>query len=496
MRNTPTISKFFFLFFFIGSLSSYGQRSLTIIINDLDATTTSATQFFSTVFSESKPKLDQLEVNIFKGSNMKSVNRIDWMNPAADEILMLEAQTIAAVVKRNGTAAAQPVSVDCGNNLCDKLKEITKGSSSILWNDSKSASCTDLFSENRKINNITGNIFTSGNAATLARLINAEFDNKEKFLNVVIYLENKSVLSRFSLSADQTTFNIEPEGIANVNLKVSPDNIGQPDAIIWTPEPTQTGFNSAVLRPLATTTYTAIAKHKSGCDSAPLSIEVQVKSKKKAPQPEPEPEETVEFEDEEPQKAPVQEREEEEATAEEPAKKAPAKAPATAKSAAVEEESEAETEDAEEACNCETGPKMKDVFGKVDWLKYHSINSNEDVVDGFKFYSRQSGGRVFDLITTRVCATKFKLKIYNKDGEEIWQKSYSLADVQSSGILSDSKKFTLDKNFVFKMDLTQLDPEQWRGDNFFQVQIDAMDDDSNRCAPYRSPYLVFTKCPE
>jgi hypothetical protein len=54
----------------------------------------------------------------------------------------------------------------------------------------------------------------------------------------------------------------------------------------------------------------------------------------------------------------------------------------------------------------------------------------------------------------------------------------------------------LENNFVFKMDLTQLDSEQWRGDNFFQVQIDAMDDDSNRCAPYRSPYLVFTKCPE
>ena len=489
MRNTSTISKYFCLFFLIGSLSSYGQRSLTIIINDLDATTTSATQFFSTVFSESKPKLDQLEVNIFKGSNMKSVNRIDWMNPAADEILMLEAQTIAAVVKRNGTAAAQPVSVDCGNNLCDKLKEITKGSSSMLWNDSKSASCTDLFSESRKINNITGNIFTSGNAATLARLINAEFDNKEKFLNVVIYLENKSVLSRFSLSADQTTFNIEPEGIANVNLKVSPDNIGQPDAIIWTPEPTQTGFNSAVLRPLTTTTYTAVAKHKSGCDSPPLTIEVKVKSKKKAP--EPEPEEIVEFEDEEPQEAATEEQEE---TAEsEPVKKAPAKTTAAAKTTTEEEEV---TEEAEEVCNCDTGPKMKDVFGKVDWLKYHSINSNEDVVDGFKFYSRQSGGRIFDLITTRICATKFKLKIYNKDGEEIWQKSYSLADVQSSGILSDSKKFTLDKNFVFKMDLTQLDPEQWRGDNFFQVQIDAMDDDSNRCAPYRSPYLVFTKCPE
>jgi hypothetical protein len=472
--------------------TAFSQRSLTVIINDLDASTSSATQFFATVFSETQPKLDAINVKILKGNTMKSVNRIDWMSPAADEILVLEAQTIASVVRRNGTAECSPVNVDCSMNVCDKVRELAQGSGSILWNDLKGMSCKEVFSDNRKINNISGNIFTSGNAATLARLITAEFDNKEKFLNVVIYLENKSVLSRFALSADQTSFTIDPDGTANVNLKVLPDNIGQPDAIIWTPEPTQTGFNSAVLRPVSSTTYTAVAKHKSGCDSAPLSIEVQIKSKKKAPQPEPEPEETVEFEDEEPKKAPVQEEEQE--TEEEPVKKAPAKA--VAKSAPVDEEPAEEPEEAEEVCNCETGPKMKDVFGKVDWLKYHSINSNEDVVDGFKFYSRQSGGRIFDLITTKVCATKFKLKIYNKDGEEIWQKSYSLADVQSSGILTDSKKFTLEKNFVFKMDLTQLDSEQWRGDNFFQVQIDAMDDDSNRCAPYRSPYLVFTKCPE
>jgi hypothetical protein len=237
---------------------------------------------------------------------------------------------------------------------------------------------------------------------------------------------------------------------------------------------------------MSTTTYSAVAKHKSGCSSAPLNIEVNVKSKAKTVVQEAE--ETVEFADEEPAPKPA-------ATAavatEVVRESAPEPAPA-AKSTYVEDAPPA----AEEVCNCETSPKMKDVFGKVDWLKYHSINSTEDVVDGFKFYSRQSGGRIFDLITTKVCATRFKLKIYNKDGEEIWQKTYSLADVTSSSILTDSKKFSLENNFVFKMDLTQLDSEQWRGDNFFQVQIDAMDDDSNRCAPYRSPYLVFTKCPE
>lgn len=464
----------------------YAQRSLTIIINDLDASTAGATQFFASVFAENQPKLDQIDVKILKGNNMKSVNRIDWMNPSADEILILEAQTIAACVKRNGTAMCQAANVDCGTNVCDKVRELAQGASGIYWNDLKGMACPEIFSEDRKINNITGNIFTSGNAATLSRFIATKFDNKEKYLNLVIYLENKSVLARFALSADQVKYTIEPQGSATVNLKLTPENIGQPESIVWTPEPALIGFNTATLSPSTNTTYTAIAKHKSGCESAPLSIEVTIKSKKAAPAPEPaeEIEETIEFEDEQP------------AANSEVAQEgvAPVKKQAAAESSAMETASEEGA--AEDACNCESGPKMKDIFGKVDWLKYHEINSNEDVVDGFKFYSRQSGGRIFDLITTRVCATKFKLKIYNKDGDEIWQKTYSLADVTSSGILSDSKKFSIDKNFVFKMDLTQLDSEQWRGDNFFQIQIDAMDDQSNRCAPYRSPYLVFTKCPE
>jgi hypothetical protein len=467
---------------------TYSQRSLTVIINDLEASTSSATQFFSTVFSESQPKLDEIEVNILKGNTMKGVNRTDWMAPSADEILTLEAQTISKVVKRNGTAICTPVNVDCSTNLCDKVRELANGTSSILWNDLRGVNCKEVFNENRKINTITGNIFTSGNAAALARLINSEFDNKEKYLNVVIYLENKSVLSRFTLTTDRTTYSIEPEGTVNVTLKVIPDNIGQPDGINWTPEPTQTGFNSAVLRPITTTTYTAIAKHKSGCDSAPLNIEVKV-NRKKTVEEDSEADVAIEFPDEAPETtSPTEEPEN--------TKEVVSSVSKTAASTTPSIEKEETEEDIIEACNCENGPKMKDIFGKVEWLKYHPINSNEDIVDGFKFYSRQSGGRIFDLITTRICATKFKLKIYNKDGEEIWQKTYSLADAQSSSILTDSKKFSLANNFVFKMDLTQLDPEQWRGDNFFQVQIDAMDDDSNRCSPYRSPYLVFTKCPE
>lgn len=464
----------------------YSQRSLTIIINDLDASTAGATQFFASVFSENQPKLDQIDVKILKGNNMKSVNRIDWMNPSADEILILEAQTISACVKRNGTAMCQPANVDCGTNVCDKVRELAQGASGIYWNDLKGMSCPEIFSDDRKINNITGNIFTSGNAASLSRFIATKFDNKEKYLNVVIYLENKSVLARFALSADQVKYTIEPQGSATVNLKLTPENIGQPESIVWTPEPALIGFNTATLSPSSNTTYVAVAKHKSGCESAPLSIEVAIKSKKAAPQPEAEAEENVVFEDEQPA-ADAEVTQEEVA----PVKKQAKVEQASEENKQVEFEAEEEV-----ACNCENGPKMKDIFGKVEWLKYHEINSNEDVVDGFKFYSRQSGGRIFDLITTRVCASKFKLKIYNKDGDEIWQKTYSLADVTSSGILSDSKKFSVDKNFVFKMDLTQLDSEQWRGDNFFQVQIDAMDDQSNRCAPYRSPYLVFTKCPE
>jgi hypothetical protein len=460
-----------------------------VIINDLDASTSSATQFFSTVFSESQPKLDEIEVNILKGSTMKGVNRSDWMAPSADDILILEAQTISKAVKRNGTAICAPVNVDCSTNLCDKVRELAKGTSSVLWNDLKGLNCKDVFTENRKINTITGNIFTTGNAAALARLINSEFDNKEKYLNVVIYLENKSVLSRFTLTTDLTSYSIEPEGTVNVTLKVIPDNIGQPDGINWTPEPTQTGFNSAVLRPITTTTYTAIAKHKSGCDSAPLNIEVKVNNRRKTVEVDSETDVAVDFPDEEPETTtPSEEPQITSEVVSSVKKTAPATTPSNEKEEAVEE--------VLEACNCETGPKMKDIFGKVEWLKYHPINSNEDIVDGFKFYSRQSGGRIFDLITTRICATKFKLKIYNKDGEDIWQKTYSLADAQSSSILTDSKKFNLANNFVFKMDLTQLDPEQWRGDNFFQIQIDAMDDESNRCSPYRSPYLVFTKCPE
>ena len=490
MKNKTIKSLLLLGVLFHCSFDLLSQRSLTVIINDLDATTSSATQFFASVFTENQPKLDQVEVKILKGNNMKSVNRIDWMSPAADEILVLEAQTIASVVKRNGIAQCQPVNVDCGTDVCSKVKEIAQGTSGIFWNDVKGMSCPDVFSENRKINNINGNIFTSGNAATLSRFIAAQFDNKEKFLNVVIYLENKSVLARFALSADNVNFNIAPQGSAEVNLKVAPDNIGQPEAILWNPEPAQTGYNSAVLRPAESTTYTAIAKHKSGCDSAPLSIQVNVKSNKPSAAPKPEPEETIEFEDEEPA------AEESQSTSQAPASPVVAKsAPAVESTVAIQTANQPEPAE-EEACNCATGPKMKDVFGKVDWLKYHSINSTEDVVDGFKFYSRQSGGRIFDLITTRVCANRFKLKIFNKDGEEIWQKIYSLADVTSSSILTDSKKFSLDDNFVFKMDLTQLDSEQWRGDNFFQVQIDAMDEESNRCSPYRSPYLVFTKCPE
>lgn len=492
MKNKITKSLLLIGILFHSSLGLFGQRSLTVIINDLDATTSSATQFFATVFAENQPKLDQIEVKILKGNNMKSVNRIDWMNPAADEILILEAQTIAGVVKRNGSAMCQPVNVDCGTDVCNKVKEIAQGTSGIFWNDVKGMSCPDVFSENRKINNINGNIFTSGNAATLSRFIAAQFDNKEKFLNVIIYLENKSVLARFALSADNVNFNIAPQGSAEVNLKVAPDNIGQPEAIVWNPEPTQTGYNSAILSPAESTTYTATAKHKSGCDSAPLSIQVNVKSNKPASSPKPEPEEIVEFEDEKPA-APEEETRQPAETQNTPVVKS---APVVETSVAMQNENQPESASEVEACNCATGPKMKDVFGKVDWLKYHSINSTEDVVDGFKFYSRQSGGRIFDLITTRVCANRFKLKIFNKDGEEIWQKTYSLADVTSSSILTDSKKFSLENNFVFKMDLTQLDPEQWRGDNFFQVQIDAMDEESNRCSPYRSPYLVFTKCPE
>jgi len=475
------------------SLELCSQRSLTVIINDLDATTSSTTQFFATVFAENQPKLDQVEVRILKGSNMKSVTLIDWMNPSADEILVLEAQTIAGVVKRNGSAMCQPVNVDCGTDVCSKVKELAQGTSGIFWNDVKGMSCPEVFSENRKINNINGNIFTSGNAATLSRFIMAQFDNKEKFLSVVIYLENKSALARFALSAENVNFNIAPQGSAEVNLKIAPDNIGQPEAIQWNPEPAQTGYNSAVLSPTESTTYTAIAKHKSGCDSAPLSIQVNVKSNKPANTPKPEPEETVEFEDEKPA---ISEGETREAVQSQQNTDVVKTETAVAAAVTMQSADQQETDAEVEACNCSNGPKMKDVFGKVDWLKYHSINSTEDVVDGFKFYSRQSGGRIFDLITSRVCANRFKLKIFNKDGEEIWQKTYSLSDVTSSSILTDSKKFNLDENFVFKMDLTQLDPEQWRGDNFFQVQIDAMDEESNRCSPYRSPYLVFTKCPE
>jgi hypothetical protein len=160
----------------------------------------------------------------------------------------------------------------------------------------------------------------------------------------------------------------------------------------------------------------------------------------------------------------------------------------------IEEDRRKKRDGPEQTCNCVDGPPMESIFGEIPWEKYKYYQQD---ISGYQFYSNQAGGFVFNLITTRNCATNFKLKIINAAGDIILKKNYSLEDVTSSHILERPE---MKECFVFSFSLSGPEyKKEWFGANYHYIEIDSYSgEDGNRdeCETYKSPILIFTKCAE
>ena len=114
----------------------------------------------------------------------------------------------------------------------------------------------------------------------------------------------------------------------------------------------------------------------------------------------------------------------------------------------------------------------------------------------YQISSNESGGWVFDFLTTPNCAASFQATLKEIDSKnkskDIWQQQYLRNEVDEHGNFELLKKHP--GKFVFRLYLDDIKENLQDPESVFILQIDSYDDENHSCHPYVSPKLIFAKC--
>lgn len=145
-------------------------------------------------------------------------------------------------------------------------------------------------------------------------------------------------------------------------------------------------------------------------------------------------------------------------------------------------------------CSNSTMKAVSDVFGQLPISKYES-DIDAEIAD-WQIASNQSGGFVFDLICTPNCASRFKVKIENKDRNKVWEDAYTRSQVDKRARNDYHQEYP--DYLVFRLDLTKIARKAGQGirdpNDHFYISILSYDDNNQECAPYESQRIIFSKC--
>lgn len=145
-------------------------------------------------------------------------------------------------------------------------------------------------------------------------------------------------------------------------------------------------------------------------------------------------------------------------------------------------------------CSNNSLKAVSDVFGQLPISKYEG-DIDAEIAD-WQIASNQSGGFVFDLICNPNCASRFKVKIENKERTKVWEETYTRNQVDKRARNDYHQDYP--DYFVFRLDLSKLARKSGQGirdpnDHFF-ISILSYDDNNQECVPYESQRIIFSKC--
>jgi len=151
--------------------------------------------------------------------------------------------------------------------------------------------------------------------------------------------------------------------------------------------------------------------------------------------------------------------------------------------------------------NCLCGKdlsKVEIMFGKLPIKKFEAKNPSITAEWEWKIVSNQSGGYVFDVVTSVNCAKAFRVKVLRQNGAVIYDTNYEREEVDKRSRNYYHEKFP--ENFVFRIDLSSDEAytliEDVDKEPYFIVEITSIDDNGEECLnkKYKSPKLRPTKC--
>ena len=142
-------------------------------------------------------------------------------------------------------------------------------------------------------------------------------------------------------------------------------------------------------------------------------------------------------------------------------------------------------------CDCNSGSvkPINDVFGKLSIPKY----KNDIEIADWQIISNQSGGFVFDVLFTPNCANRYKLTIEDKDGNVVREDYFSKDQVDKRARAELHEKYP--DYLVFRLTLKSLSKLFEGAESYFIINLTSIDESNVSCQPYKSPKLIFTKCP-
>lgn len=139
-------------------------------------------------------------------------------------------------------------------------------------------------------------------------------------------------------------------------------------------------------------------------------------------------------------------------------------------------------------CSSSNIKQIKDVFGKINHPKY-----TDDIMKGdWKILSRESGGSVFDFITVPSCFPKYIVEIYDSNNKLVWKEIYDIDEVNEKS-RNDLHRLYQNK-FIFVLSLYEIKRLISRAEPLI-IEITPVDENNKNCDKYRSPELIFSKCP-
>jgi hypothetical protein len=473
MRLILHISLLFVSLISVTMISAQDRRSLVILVNDARVSDKEILNHLNRVFDEADFKIDDLHiVDVDTKSNKiakpednalqlwKDEGNEDYPNISKRVKKIITFQTIlAAEYKKKKIQACDSTFIvgEIFSKLSDFPISIANPSSRYVKYYATSADDVTLINESNvelsfkgNIINLDSDLFNDENTVSkFRRFIEREFDKSKEKQTVVILYEGATKIEPlkigFRLNPPRVSIG-EPTTVA-LDLPLYRDELDmdlKSFKLVPSTEWSQSGFQGTLYPKDDTTMYEISVADRYGCSG---------KTKFKVP---------IEL-----------------------------KAVSTRKSdTSVSSSPKTESTD----CDCGDDSELSDVFDELEWNKYKKVSSSEYIVDGYLFFSNQAGGRVYNLITTRNCASSWKLKIYNNSNEMFYSKTYNTEAVTISGILS---KPGFEDYFVFKIDLSEEKyADQWCGDCYFKMVIEGFDSNGDACSKHTTPFLILTKCPE